>query len=217
MRSAEDYLKRKLVELAGALRRPLMACGYSYAADFYFCNILADLCWLDERENEFNAIAQQLLRGSMRVYGQIFYQHLSVPDFGNEIASTYAEAAYRLAYYAPERLLSESEFEELRCRIDGEFLKNNHTESEMRSRFGEPTHEVLGGQTTVHCYGCVDPNVDWVNFDYSRCYPPKDSKSYEWFNDPILRDVRRKNNEFELLPFGDWCRELQDDVPLSPS
>lgn len=210
MRSAEQFHGHQVEKLAGALQRPGMCCGHGRYADLYFSNLLSDLCWLDERETAFAKVVQELLTGCMRVYGQFLFQHLSIPDqFVNEIGSTYAEAAFRLGYYAPERLLSETEFNEIRNSIDGWLFTSDHTETEILSRFGKPTHVVLGGLTTVHCYGCCDQTKNWVYLDYSRCHPPKDLVSFNWFNDPILRDVRRKNNVVELLPFGAWCRDVQ--------
>lgn len=212
MRTTEEFRELQIDRLRRALQRPGFFCGSGQSMDLFYSMILSDLCWLDERESDFAAVARELLRGSLGVYGQYFYQHLSIPNqFGNEIASTYAQAAYRLGYYKPERVLAEDEFEELKGNIDQKFLSTDHSESEIVSRFGKPTHDVLGGETTVHCYGCCDRNTNWIYFDYSRCYPPKDLVSYEWFDDPKLRNVRRHNNEMELLPFASWCRECKDE------
>lgn len=211
MRTAEEFRQHRIDTLPHALQRPVFFCGDGQSADVYYTMILSDLCWLDEREADFATVVSELLHGSMRVYGQFFYQYLTIPDrFANEIASTYAQAAFRLGYYSPERLLTESEFEQLERSIDHTFLTTDHTESEIVSQFGKPTHNVLGGQTTVHCYGCCDPNASWVYFDYSRCNPPADPHSYEWFDDAKLRDIRRENNVMELLPYASWCRPRND-------
>jgi hypothetical protein len=207
MRTAEEFRQHRVDTLPLALQRPAFFCGHGQSADLYYSMILDDLCWLDERETDFEVVVRELLHGSMRVYGQFFFQHLTIPDgFSNEIASTYAQAAFRLGYYSPERLLSVGEFEQLNRSIDDTFMITDHTESEIVSRFGKPTHEVLGGQTTVHCYGCCDPHTSWLYFDYSRCDPPADLLSYDWFDDSKLRDIRRENNAMELLPYGSWCR-----------
>jgi hypothetical protein len=169
--------------------------------------LLSDLCWLTEHEDNFQLVRSQLLRNARRVYGQFFDQRLNIPDsYTNEIASTYAEAAFRLGFFPPQRLLMVDELQQLRASIDEPFLASNHTLPELTSRFGPPSHDVLGGQTTVFCYGCNDPSMDWVYFDFCRCYPPKDLRTYEWFGEEILRDVRMTSNRFILLPFADWCR-----------
>ena len=211
MRTTDEFRKRQIDMLPLALQRPGMFCGSGEKADLYYSMILSDLCWLDERETAWKTIGRELLHGAMRVYGQFFYQHLAIPDgFLNEIASTYAQVAYRLGYYHPERVLTECEFQELNDGIDAAFFTVDHTEGEIVSRFGRPTHDVLGGLTTVHCYGCFDRGINWVYFDYARCYPPRDSHSCEWFADPCLRNVRRTSNRMELLPFAAWCRNGRD-------
>jgi hypothetical protein len=215
MRTSEQFRDRQISFLALALQRPGMACGYGQMAEQYYRNTLSDLSWLDERETEMAAVDRELVQlpsTASLVCGQFCNQYPAIPErCTNEIASVYAQAGYRLGYYSPKRLLTETEFAELKNSMDARFLASDHTESEIVSRFGKPTHDVLGGQTTVHCYGCCDRNANWVYFDYSRCYPPKDPHSYEWFDDAILRDIRRKNNEMELLPFAKWCCEGQDE------
>jgi hypothetical protein len=209
MRNAEEFRTRQIDLLASALHRPGGFCGSGESADLYFSTILSDLCWIDDRESDFAPVCHDLLHGCRRVFGQFYFQQLSIPDhFANEIASTYAQAAYRLGYYKPMRVLIDSEFEELRNSIGQTFLSADHTESEIVSRFGQPTHEVVGGQTTVHCYGCCVRNADWVFFDYSRCNPPTEPHLYQWLEDPKLRNIRRTGeNVMELLPFASCCRD----------
>lgn len=214
MRTAEEFRLRQINSLPIALQRPGMHCGSGESADLYYSTILLDLCWIDDRESEFATVSRDLLHGCRRVFGQFYFQQLAIPDhFGNEIASTYAQAAYRLGYYKPIRVLTDSEFDELRNSIDQHFFSADHTESEIVTRFGQPTHEVLGGQTTVHCYGCCDKNVDWIYFDYSRCNPPTEPHLCNFFADPMLRDIRRAStNIMELFPFASWCKEGRIEV-----
>ena len=79
MRSAEQFHGHQVEKLAGALQRPGMCCGHGRYADFYFSNLLSDLCWLDERETAFAKVVQELLTGCMRVYGRFLFQ--MCPDF----------------------------------------------------------------------------------------------------------------------------------------
>lgn len=210
MRTIEEFREATIDDLRSSLRRPAFFGCVGRTADIYYSQILSQLCWLDEREADFASLIAGMLHGAMRVYGQFFDQHLNIPDrFSNEIASTYAQAAYRLGYYTPVRILTEEEFDELKTTIDRDFLMTDHTISEIVSRFGKPTHDVLGGQTTVHCYGSCDKDSNWLCFDYSRCYQPIDPHSVNWFDDPVLRDIRRDKNQMELLPFGSWCREVK--------
>ncbi len=209
MRTAEEFRLRQITRLPLALQRPGMHCGSGESADLYYSTILLDLCWIDDRESDFATVSRDLLHGCRSVFGQLHYQQLAIPDhYGNEIASTYAQAAYRLGYYAPIRVLADGEFQELRDSLDQKFFSTDHTESEIVSRFGQPTVEVIGGPTTVHCYGCCNVNVDWVYFDYSRCNPSTEPFLRPVYTDPKLRDIRRtSDNIMELLPFASWCKD----------
>ena len=67
----------------------------------------------------------------------------------------------------------------------------------------------------VECVINLDPETaeGWLYLDFSRCYPPEDGRSYEWFDEPRLRDVRRAENRFELLPFAHWCVRPEESDP----
>lgn len=219
MRTAAEFRERQLKTLAMALKRPSMFCGYGGAADNYFGDMLRDLSWIDAREEVFDSVASQLLRGSLRVFGQFRYQNLEMPEnFCNEIASTYAEVAFILGYFTPRRLLTEKEFSALQSDINSEFLACDHTESQLVTRFGPPVHDVLGGDTTVHSYGCENRSIHWIHFDYERRPRLANSESMEWLDDPILRDVRRNQNLIELLPCAQWRRrcKAEDDNDSKP-
>lgn len=200
MRTAEDFRLRLLDSLQVGLTRPTFFGG---SGDFGLWGLLSDLCWLEEREADFDKVCGQLLHGCMRVYGQFYFQHKSIPDgFANEIASTYAEAAYRLGFLQSATLLSPESFAQLSAALDTEFFAVDHREAELIEQFGEPSWSVLG-DTTVLCYGCTDPTRNWVYFDVSHRSPQ--SGDGGWFKEPILRDIRRDENRFEFLPFGAWC------------
>jgi hypothetical protein len=182
----------------------------------FYKEILRSLLWIDERPiADLDAYVRLLLGGSLGVYGKFCFQHLRQPDmYVNEVASAFAEAFFRLGYFTPARLLSVTEFEHLRSQLNSEFFAVDHTQSDMLARFGPPSHDVVGGQTTVHCYGSDDRTMPWVFFDYSRCYPPEDGVSYDWFDDEILRDIRSNQNKFELLPFSAWLRNSDTDSKI---
>lgn len=208
MRTAEQYRNRQLETLPLALQRPAFFCGSQ--GDLFYGTIIRDLVWLEERPQAETDHAFSLLKGCRRVFGQFWFQNQNAPDqYENEVASTYAQVAFRLGYYTPDRLLTTSEFRQLASILDSDFFQRDHTQSELVAQFGKPSHDVLGGQTTVHCFACEDRTRDWIYFDYSRCYPPEDRVTYRWFDDEILRDVRRQDNRFELLPFADWFRNLE--------
>lgn len=203
MRTAEEFRSRQMETLARSLQRPGFYCGWY--GDLFYGEILRDLMWLENRPESDSDCVGRMLGGSRGVFGQFHFQnHVAVDGFQNEIASTFAEAAYRLGYYVPKRLLTDQEYDNLLIQLTGDFFQLDHTQSELVSHFGPPSHDVLGGQTTVHCYAPANRLVPWICFDYSRCYPPADGVTHIWFDEEILRDVRRSHNKFELLPFARW-------------
>ena len=207
MRTAAEFRDRQLELLASSLQRPGMFCGSH--GDLYFGKILRDLIWLDERSESQVDHALSLLWGALQVFGQLDYQGFPQPDqFASEVASTYTQAAFRLGYYSPKRLLTREEYLWLVDALDADFFLLDHEQNEIQTRFGDPSHEVIGGQTTVYCYGCEDVRCEWVYFDFSRCYPPKDGETCNWFREPILRNVRRVKNKFEPLPFASWFQNI---------
>ncbi|QDV46102.1 hypothetical protein Enr13x_60060 [Stieleria neptunia] len=211
MRTLEEFREITIAQLRDSLHRPNQYGCEGRTADSFFSQIIWQICWINERETDFARLVEGMLRGPMRVYGQFFDQHLSIPipdRFSSEIASAYAQAAYRVGCYTPEHMLTDQEFDKLKGALDRNFMMADHTMSEIVSRFGEPTLDSLGCQTIVHCYGSYDRNSSWIYFDYSRCYPG----TYEWFEDPILRDIRRDKNKMELLPFGAWFRKGIDNA-----
>ena len=139
-------------------------------------------------------------------------QFPSLPDISqNEVASIYAQAAFRLGSFKPARILSEDEYLSAHSQLTENFFTRDHTLSAVTDQFGPPSHEVVGGQTTVICFASSDIATDWLYFDFSRCYPPIDGVTYEWFGEPCLRDVRRNGCQFELLPFAHWLAETRAD------
>lgn len=207
MRTAQEFRERQIDILRRAFQRPIFFCGRQEAADVYFGTILSELCWLDEMTDEETQSASSLQFSSMRVYGQFYFQHCKIRCYINEIASTYCQACYRTGHFQPERLLSVAEFDQLSASLDEKFFAVDHRKSELVDRFGQPCQETVGGETTVHSYACIDRKHDWIYFDYSRRHPLQDPRELEgWFDDPILRDVRRHRNQFEFLPFGTPCR-----------
>lgn len=217
MRTAQEFREWQIEVLKNALYRPIFFCGREECTDVYFGTVHGDLCWLDELSDEETRSADSLLWGSMRVYGQFYFQHCRIRSFINEMASVYGQVFYRTGHFHPERLLSIAEFDELAVALDDKFFASDHVESELLERFGKPSHEAVGGETTVHSFACEDRNRDWIYFDYARCPLQTPRVEVSWFDDPILRDVRRNRNQFEFLPFGASCRpSTPPDAAVEP-
>lgn len=223
MKTIDEFRNRQIVLLAKALARPTFyASGF---CDAYFRGVLSELCWVDERNDEETKLIVSA-GGPCGVLGDLLEQcrdfrlhegHYTT-FFDNEITSVYAEVSFKLGYFSlmrtvgdvdPEspsgrvgRLLSGDAYDEMIASIGPDFLQEDRTVEDVLDEFGPPSHEVLGGQTSVHCYGCADRSTPWVFFDYARCFPPSDGRTYEWFETLRLRNVRRDKSQILFVPFG---------------
>jgi hypothetical protein len=162
--------------------------------------LIDDLRFIDEQSLDWGeAIKHKYRLGCRGVAGQLRMQNRPFPDYVNEVASAYAEAASALGYFAPARLIPPDEMSRLRRAITTEFKARDWDERELRERFGPPSHEILGGETTVACYACSKTCVKWVCFDLARRLPGSD----DWLDNPMLRDVRMGvRNQMHLSPLG---------------
>ena len=117
MRSIEQFRDHVLKSLPLALKHPQFFGGHAAGVEQHFRHVLSDLCFIDEREGEFDALKKTLLDGSHGVNGQFRFQELFELDYRFEVASTYAQAAYTLDYFRPSRLLAKHEIADLRQSI----------------------------------------------------------------------------------------------------
>jgi hypothetical protein len=200
MQSMEAFRNLKLEALPHALKRPIMFGGNTDGAVVWFDLLLRDLCWIDEREHDWDVFQETDLRGNRGVLGQFEYQQFRIPVYIAEVASVYAQVAHKLGYFQPERVLNPTEWKDLHSLLSADFFERDWTQTEIYDRLGPPSSEHYSSETTVACYA-PEPAADWIFFDFSR----RLSDSSDWFETPILRDIRRKENRFELFPFADWC------------
>lgn len=216
MRTIEEFRARQIETLRNALVWPGMYGGSAEGIAKLLEAILADLCYIDEREADWDATGQYRT-GNRGVLGQFEYQfrRRGFLFFTNEVTSTYAEIAFHLGYFTPARLLTRDEMwalaktVEWRWRDHNTFFDRDWTETELHERFGPPSHEVVGGYTTVACYGCEDRERKWVFIDFARTRPGTN----EWLSVPIARDVRMTlSNTIYPLPFaaGWWGEDAPE-------
>ncbi|HCO24034.1 MAG: hypothetical protein CME31_09460 [Gimesia sp.] len=206
MQSMEAFRNRQLETLPEALKRPVMFGGNTHGAVLWFYLLLRDLCWIDEREHEWNVFLETDLRGSRGVLGQFEYQQFQIPDYIAEIASVYAQVAHKLGYFQPERVLNPAEWKSLQSLLSADFFERDWTQTEIYDRLGPPSCEHFSSETRVACYA-PEPAADWIFFDFSQQLPD----SSDWFETPLLRDIRRKDNRLEFFPFADWCQKETEE------
>lgn len=200
MQSMEAFRNHKLEALPHALKRPIMFGGNTDGAVVWFDLLLRDLCWIDVRKHDWDVFQETDLRGNRGVLGQFEYQQFQIPVYIAEVASVYAQVAHKLGYFQPERVPNSTEGKDLHSLLSADFFERDWTQTEIYDRLGPPSSEHYSSETTVACYA-PEPAADWIFFDFSR----RLSDSSDWFETPILRDIRRKENRFEFFPFADWC------------
>lgn len=200
MRTVAEVRDRLLEHLRVTVRRPAMCGGSADVAETLLLHLLDTLCFIDAREKGWATVRGTFVQGCRWVRGHFEFQHRPFPHFVNEVASVYAEVAFNLGYFTPDRLLTEAEMSRLSEDVKRpEFRLADCAESELHAAFGRPSHEVVGGETTVACYGCERVGVKWVYFDLARRLPGDD----DWLPEPVIRDFRDGvHNQMHLLPVG---------------
>jgi hypothetical protein len=212
MRTVAEIRDRLLEDLRFMVWRPSMRGGNADASEELLLHLLDTLCFIDRREKVWAAARSIFVTGCRWVRGHFEFQHRPFPHFVNEVTSVYAEVAFTLGYFTPARLLNDAEMSRLASVCErAEFRCQDWTETELHAQFGPPSHEVVGGLTTVACYGSEAPEVKWVFFDLARRLPWED----DWLPVPVVRDFRNgHHNQMHLLPVGErWAGELIRPAP----
>ncbi|WP_435015878.1 hypothetical protein TA3x_003432 [Tundrisphaera sp. TA3] len=211
MRSVVEIRDHLLEDLSFTVFRPSMRSGTADATEMVLLHLLCTLAFIDGREQEWADAKNTYIRGCRRVCGQFEFQHRPFPHFVNEVASVYAEVAFKLGYLRPVRLLRVAEMRGFAATIRTRGFRHRvMTEENLLGEFGPPSHEVVGGFTKVACYGCEDPTVKWVFFDLARQLPWVNG----WLSVPMVRDFRHDvQNRMRLLPIGlRWVKSLSAEV-----
>lgn len=187
-RSLNDLRKLRLSNLADSIRRPQFFGWTNSETEMLHRIFLQELCWLDEREHEFEEILA-LFNSPQGVYGRLAGSETSASSNRiHETAGAYAQIAYRLGYFKPEHVLTVDEFAKLSDEVDN-ILSRKCSASDIEVAFGHPSSISAGGNTMVYGYASADREQAWVYFDFVRCGDAKD--------DPLLRSVRRTFDVFE--------------------
>jgi hypothetical protein len=196
MRTIHQYRQGLIESLRAAFALPTMFAPVDQCAEILLMELLSSLCWIDERDSDWAQARAQFLWGQRYVLGQFETQQLGASDYLCEVTSTYANVAHWLGYFEPSRVLQEVKLEQLKQDLDETFFSRTWTNSEIRERFGEPSHEVRSPKTKVVCFASQNKREPWIFFDMTR---PEHAES---FMNPVLRDVRIERNRFQLLPWA---------------
>lgn len=161
-------------------------------------NLLNNLTFLDDRDDEFHAITGELSR-----YGKLGVHGPFTAIFGEErrcvaeVASVYAELFHRLGYLPVDRLLTPAEWTPLTTVRDW-VADRDIRRSEVESAFGPPSFVV---DKQVLCYVPEDGS-GWVFVDCWDERTPRYEPGMGAFEvrveaDPLVRDIRVPADTFE--------------------
>ncbi|MEW2378667.1 hypothetical protein AB0883_21565 [Micromonospora sp. NPDC047812] len=200
MRSAAEVRQRWLDQLPRLVTRPGMWATTGHAFDMLARGLLEDLCFLDEREPDQDAV-----HAVLNSYGKLGVAGPFIAMFGKdrscvaEVASVFAEQFHRLGYLQLGRLLDADGWNHLtgglRQRFDGQDVPR----SEVEASYGPPSLIV---DKRVLCYAPADAS-GWLFFDCFQDHGPGEyvpgAGRYEWRSndDPLVRTVRRPAADFE--------------------
>lgn len=167
--------------------------------DIQLRSLLADLCFLDEREHDADRVHEILHRyGKLGVVGPFIALFGKDGNYVAEVASVWAEQLHRLGYLQVGQLLGADAWAGLagglRERFDGKDVRR----SEVEAEFGAPS---IVADKRVLCYAPGDGS-GWVFVDcfsqWSGRYVAGAGRyEGERDDDPLVRSVRSPAADFE--------------------
>jgi hypothetical protein len=212
MRSAADLRQRWLQMVPRMMTRPGMWGSDGRAFDMLARGLLADLCFLDERDRDLDDV-----RAILHGYGKLGVSGPFTAMFGKdrtcvaEVASVFAEQFHRLDYLPIDHMLDAGEWNRLTASLPQRFDGHDMRRSEVEADFGPPSLII---DNRILCYAPVDMS-GWVFVDcfteYHSEYMPGAGRYQRRPNDdPLVRAVRRPTADFEsgliLTLFGKVLR-----------
>src|SRR5215469_3751203 len=118
MRSADDLRLRWLSMVSAIVARPGMHATTGSEMDLVASGLLANLCFLDGRDADYEAAWQELLSryGKLGVPGP-FRTMFGLERCQAEVAAVYAEMFSRLGYLPVERTLDSTRWDQLTAAL----------------------------------------------------------------------------------------------------
>ncbi len=169
------------------------------AFDIQARGLLADLCFLDEREADLEQVYERVRGyGKLGVVGPFAALFGKNGDYRAEVASVFAEQFHHLGYIHVDHLLGCEEWGQLTSGLRDRFDGHDVRRSEVEAALGPPSLVV---DKRVLCYVPADGS-GWVFIDcyteYVTRYVP-DAGRHESLceEDPLVRAVRCPAPSFE--------------------
>jgi hypothetical protein len=198
MRSADELRGRWLERIPAMMARTGMYAATGQGMDTLCHCLLGDLCFLDDRDDDFDG-ATRMLRsyGKLGVAGP-FEVIFARPRCQAEVAAAYAEIFHRLGYLTLDRQIARAEWEQLAGSLRGWFDGRDVRRSQAEQLLGTPSLRVDKG--AVLCYAPAEAQPGWLFVD---C-PPASTTRYDdgMFvsaddPDPLVRSLRLSSRSFE--------------------
>jgi len=164
-------------------------------------SLLSDLCFVDERDSDFEAAREARgLYGKRGVAGA--FNAVLGPDcpYIAEVASVYAEDFHRLGYLEVEPRLDAAAWTSLLEGLQDTYHQSDCRQSDVVAKHGPPDLVV---DKRVLCYVSPAGDGGWVYFDFweapTATYTPgRGGLAWTWHDeDPLLRSIRIPAETFE--------------------
>lgn len=162
--------------------------------------LLNDLCFIDERDDQAEAVRDELHRyGKLGVAGAFEAVFGDDCSYVAEVASIFAEQFHRLGYLEVGRHLRESDWQTAKEALRDAYEELDVRQSEVTERLGEPSLVV---DKRVYCYVSEAP-AQWLFFDFwekpAAVYEPGQGRLVQARSndDLLLRNIREPADSFD--------------------
>jgi hypothetical protein len=199
VRSIDQIRTRKQEQVGHVIARSGMYATHGRELQGVAQGLLGDLCFIDERDDDAEAVGATLHRyGKLGVAGAFEAVFGDSCSYVAEVASIFAEQFHRLGYLEVGRLLDESDWEAAGHGLRDSFEELDVRQSEVMERLGEPSLMV---DKRVYCY-VTDSPARWLFFDFwenpAVVYEPGQGRFGQGgSNDLLLRDIRTPADSFD--------------------
>lgn len=209
MRTIEEVRQHFLDYLKHALSHPSM-----YGGEAFIRNALFHISFIDNAEEildrEMAALEETGASNARGVAGAFFHETGIFDSGSGEVASIFAETAFRLAYLKLDRTLPRDSYERLKAGLREKYAVRDWTVDEVKGEFGQPSWS--SGSNPFYpwafAYACDDLNAAWTFFDFwNEVVVSKDNHVVGKYGPvPLLRNIRMPaatfRESFVFTPFG---------------
>ena len=190
-----------------------MSAGTGFTAEMLLSAMLEDLCYLDEREDEYHAVRDELNdRYGQRGISGRFKAIFDRDRCQAEVTAVYGEVFSRLGYVKLERTLDSGRWNGMVENLVTLFDDHDMRLSGAEAKLGKPS-AIVGDR--ILCYASSHPTDGWIFVEghdvATRSYDIEAGRYKTIFDDdPIVRSVRLSAQEFDkglcLTPYGKMLR-----------